>query len=536
MPFRILLCVLALPACAGSAHAQPPGVTGQDAGLQFLTGTVEVVWIDPPPGAEGPGRHQLRFDGDDGATRFLQVTPDQETAAGGLLQLSGARVELAGQARPGAGPPILRVEWLRTIEASAISRGATTLTGSQPFVWILLRFADDPGTPQPASWFNNHMEGGYPSLDHFWREVSYDNINTMGSQVVAWHNLPHPHSYYCYEFNDDEPGLDFDLERALHDAIETVDDHVDFPDFAGINLCFNDTLNCCSYGYPDTLFIDGVSKIYGVTQLATWGWQNMSVVHHESGHAFRLPHSSGQYGAIYDSRWDVMSMACGMCTDTIPGFGLVGVNTISYHKNLLGWIHPLHRYTMPSTPAVRTLWLNDLAVVPPANRYLMCEMTFPNDPSRSMTFERRRHTGYDVQLPGEPVIVHYVEPPYALVFDADGDGDPNDDGAMFEAGESFWTSSESAGVLMTVEDQDASGSLVTVTNAARRTVYVNLNNTGFQNGSATYPWNSVAEGSGSVFPGGDVWMAPGTYTESIKIRKAGVYQRLGSSGVVIIGE
>lgn len=533
-PLPWLFALLSVAVLAGSLSSV--ALADQSDAYHTLTGTVEVVWSDPRPGSDGKPGHQLHFCGDDGVKRWLRATPEQEAAAGGLLQLSGARIEVAGRLSPSNGPSVLRVERLRLLEPSSISRGVRTVTGSQPFVWILLRFADNPSTPQPRTWFLDHVEGDYPSLDHFWREASYNNINTAGSQVVEWHTLPHPHSYYCYEFDPDLDGLDFDLDRALADAIEKVDDHVYFPNFAGITLCFNDTLNCCSYGYPDTLTIDGVNKIYGVTQLAKWGWENIGVAQHESGHAFRLPHSSGQYGEIYDSRWDVMSMNCGTCLINVPDFGNVGVNTISYHKNLLGWIHPLHRYDMPATPAVRSFWLNDLAVVPPSGRYLMGTMTFPNDPTRWMTFERRRFTGYDEGLPGESVIVHYVVSPYGLIYDDDGDGDVNDDGAMFEPGESFRGTYETDGVIMTVEEEDASGSLVTVSNAARRTVYVNLNNTGYENGSATYPWNSFSEGSGSAFPGGDIYIYPGTYAEAIKIRKPGQYRRLGASGVVTIGQ
>ena len=37
----------------------------------------------------------------------------------------------------------------------------------------------------------------YPGLDHYWREVSYNQMNVTGSNVVGWYTLPQPMSYYC---------------------------------------------------------------------------------------------------------------------------------------------------------------------------------------------------------------------------------------------------------------------------------------------------------------------------------------------------
>jgi hypothetical protein len=47
------------------------------------------------------------------------------------------------------------------------------------------------------------MGSSYPGMDHYWREVSYENINLAGSAVVGWYNLPQPRSYYVYDRDGD---------------------------------------------------------------------------------------------------------------------------------------------------------------------------------------------------------------------------------------------------------------------------------------------------------------------------------------------
>ena len=99
------------------------------------------------------------------------------------------------------------------------------ISGPQPYVWILLRFAADPNdpndtpeTPETPEWFETQALGPHPSLDHFWREVSFDNINLLGSQVVGWYDLPARRSYYVYDIDPNDPGDEVDFRPVLDDA------------------------------------------------------------------------------------------------------------------------------------------------------------------------------------------------------------------------------------------------------------------------------------------------------------------------------
>lgn len=69
---------------------------------------------------------------------------------------------------------------------------------------------------------------------------------------------------------------------------------------------------------------------------------------------------------------------------------------------------------------------------------------------------------------------------------------------------------------------------------ATNIVYVDLNATGFEDGSPEHPFNTVTEGVNNVPTGGTVRIAAGTYPETLTINRAMLLQSTG--GIVIIGE
>ncbi len=115
--------------------------------------------------------------------------------------------------------------------------------------------------------------------------------------------------------------------------------------------------------------------------------------------------------------------------------------------------------------------------------------------------------------------------------DADGNGDCNDAGAMWTPGETFTDMGRR--LIMTVEAADEDSSLVTFSNAGRSPTYVDRAASGYQDGSSTYPWNTVREGQGAVWPGGTVYIRAGTYPENITICKPCVLSTWGAGDVVI---
>jgi hypothetical protein len=179
--------------------------------------------------------------------------------------------ELVGVPREGIQAQSMQAIQARSIEldrpedaaAFAAEVRALAVTGSQPWVTILCRFADSTGvTPHDVGYFNTLMGSSY--LDRYWREVSYDDINLTGSAVFGWYNLPQPKSHYV-----DNTGAKLDL--LANDCTAVADADVFFPNFTGINLMFNDTLDGFAWGGSNQLNKDGQSKHYGITWIPVWG-------------------------------------------------------------------------------------------------------------------------------------------------------------------------------------------------------------------------------------------------------------------------
>ena len=132
-----------------------------------------------------------------------------------------------------------------------------------------------------------------------------------------------------------------------------------------------------------------------------------SIVAHEMGHAFGLLHSSGPYDETYDSEWDVMSGG-GLCSfRLIPEYGYLGVHTIAYHKDFLGWIPPARKYVAPRN-STRRITLERLAQ-PGAEGYLMAQIPIGDSATDFYTVETRLFAGYDDEIPDEAVVIHKVD-------------------------------------------------------------------------------------------------------------------------------
>ena len=434
-----------LPACPTAALAQQASVSGR------LTS----IWEDPLP-ERGTPRLRHFLSRHTGEMVPLRVSESQLRAVGGAEGSTGQYVEVTGSWRAPRRTPGASAD--RELEVSSVHfaidplgafsepQGAP-IYGSQPWVTVLCRFSDFPTTePHSLTWYQDLLGTAEPQLDHYWREVSFDQANVAGSVAHGWYDLPNEKAYYV---NDSTRVAN--LQLLKEDCAAVADADIYFPNYVGINFQFNENLAGFSWGGGSTLNIDGVSRFYRVTWMSNWADQ--FVYGHEMGHGFGLSHSSGPYGQVYDSHWDVMS---GARNFNDPTYGWIGPHTISFHKEKLGWI-PADRIYDATLGTSATITLHRLGDMSAPGDFMMARI--PLADGTYYTVEARRSAGYDAYLPAETVVLHHIDG-RAFVVDPDGDGDPNDDGAQWMPGETF-TDAEN-GITVTVESQVAEGHLVTI--------------------------------------------------------------------------
>lgn len=445
---RLARAALALAAAALAAAAFVPERVPDET----RTGWLNVVW-------ETRGvRNELaavRLYLVDEAGRGTEVvaSPTELAPFGGLLGVNGRRMTVTGDLLPATGgrpAPVLKLRALAPAAGPRFSVSYVNRHGSQAYVLLLCRFADAPSSdPQPKSTYEQWMGSAYPGMDHYWRESSENRVS-ISAPVMGPFVLPLPAASYL------KNGV-ADLNLLSQDCAGAADASVDFSQYAGIHMQFNSTLGGASWGGSWTYTLDGQTRRWAMTWMASWA--TPSTYAHETGHSLGLPHSSGPYGETYDSHWDVMSG--GGSKDASVGT-YVPLHTIAFHKDLLGWIPPERKYVAgPGSSATFELVRDAL---PPAGGYQMAQIPISGT-GAFYTVEARRYAGYDAvgRLPAEGVLIHRVDLAAiapATVVDPDGNGNPNDFGATWEPGEAF--TDLRSGVMVRVLSETAAGYRVEV--------------------------------------------------------------------------
>jgi M6 family metalloprotease-like protein len=435
-----------------------------------ISGTVTVIWGDSFEirGEKRINRasQQAFLIDEQGEIFKLVLESSTLRKAGGYSGLYRKQVTVRGQqlsAGPAdAGYSRLRVEAIDLIDTGEGRPGRSRLSlgGNQPWLTVMCKFPDDPDEPRPLAYFKDMYANSYPWLDHYWRELSNNHINLSGSYAAGWYTLPHLESYYTID--DDGDGTPDRLFNLARDCATLADPDNNYTQYKGINLMFNTASTAGHYGGSAKLELDGLNQFWPLTWIWADGYQTyenpgLFVVEHEMGHGFGLPHS-GVMGT-YDSQWDVMSGGAAWVNGS-AGFIYSGVQTNSYHKNVLGWIEESRHYAVDEIEEV-TLTLEQSAQ-PGANGYLIVTIPAKRSPNVYYTVEARKWAGYDNGLPAEGVLIHRVDasdPVESRVIDLDGDITTLDDQA-FTVGETYFDFTDN--VTVTVDSETAGGYKVSI--------------------------------------------------------------------------
>jgi hypothetical protein len=427
-------------------YGQTPPTAASIIGNIETAGILSIIQADSSePGLPSKNIHFMLTD-NNGITRELELDEATLSSAGGAWALNGKNVRVSGAIQTGsgysAGSERILVGQIRgdnPFEPAFGKESAGFLTGRQARAALLCKFADDLKEPRSLAYFQE-MWSGPNGLDSYWRELSYDNINLMESQAFGWFTLPHSRSFYLYDNNGD--GIeDLDFARITTDCIAAArSGGVNLANFSGFDLVFNDDLGAYSYGGTYALDVTGEIKSWPVTWLPPWAFAEASVVAHEMGHSFGLPHSSGNYGCPYDNQWDVMSydrINCYLSSD--PTYGCLGQHTIAYHMAKLGWLSDQFIVTAPAEVNEQIYALEQLEF-PQTLNPRMIKIPIGGSASHYYTAEVRRQIGFDVKLPGQGVIIHEVDETRSVpahILDIDENKNTGDQGALWLPGETY---------------------------------------------------------------------------------------------------
>ncbi len=530
---RILLVVgFALGTISGMAYAQngTPTAVEQVAGSTAAqSGWFSMIWGDS---LEGASRLVYTLTNAGGQTAELALDESLAQPLGGVLALNGKYVSVQGHwvtpLSPQSTSNILSVSELTLAAApDSFAAGAATdapaVVGSKPWISLMCKFSDVSTEPHDLAFFQGMYGSSKPGLDHYWRELSYDTANVAGSGAVGWFVLPYPESHY--NPTDTTGGTGSSGRNALAaDCTGAADASVDFSLYSGINMMFNsDFDNGYAWGGGRYMTLDGVSKVWSTTWEPPWGYADVSVIAHEMGHGFGLPHScwaawnasSNDYvcSTAYNNAWDVMSKDrynCAASRDTT--YGCLAQHTIAYYKDRLGWIPADQKFT-PTAGTSTSITMEQLAQ-PTNGNYKLAQISINGVSTHFYTVEVRRLTGYDVKVAGAAVILHEVKtswPEPAHVVDVDLNGVTSDAGAMWTVGETF--TDAAAGISVSVLSATATGFQVTITKSG----YVISGNAGVAGATLGYTdgtaQTATADGAGLYsFPVSYGWS--GTVTVS----------------------
>jgi M6 family metalloprotease-like protein len=392
---------------------------GQDASSTTLDGWFSTLFGTPPQGVAGVEGTLYGLTTDDGRHFTLDIDPAVLQAAGGFGKLNGSYVRVGVAAltdrsvlTDGGNLSVQSLELAPLpLRIPAGAAGIQPVSGAQPWVTILCAF---PGTPDgygtnDVDYFQGMYSDQYPGMDHYWRQQSYGKVNLTGSHTYGWFTLDNAQTSYF-----PAPGTGTasfgTLTDLAQDCIDKADSSVDFTPYKGINFMFNGELDCCAWGGVGLVMTDGVNRNWRLTWNPPFSWKDITVVSHEIGHGFGLPHANNYDldNNPYDNTWDVMSETYIFCAKAYhPTYGCLGQHTNAYYKDVLGWFGQNRRLQVSADQPSITL---DHVAMQNSTNIQIVIIPIPGTNKRYVVEARQTsNSNYDAKLAGKAVIIHEID-------------------------------------------------------------------------------------------------------------------------------
>jgi len=282
------------------------------------------------------------------------------------------------------------------------------VTGVQRIIVILVDFTDIKHSESRSS-IETRV---FSRMDTYWREVSFNSIQILGSSV-GWYGLGHSMTYYGADGKvKDDPNNDGKSESwwLIRDAVEKADPDVDFRQYGHVMVIHagfgqesdkkrTDLIWSCRWS-RDISTNDGATiKSATITPEYEVDGDTLGVDSHEFGHDLGLPD-------LYDvdGEEDFVGQWCLMGKGSWNGRpkGSSPAHPMARCKARLGWL---------SASRIRMVYSSETASLEPLDssttKFQMLKIPLTDE--RYYLVEVRLRRGFDSSLPSEGVIVSLVD-------------------------------------------------------------------------------------------------------------------------------